>query len=110
MFLLGRGQMLKTLLYFSISRFGALRTKRPFLEIRKGGLVVFVGQGIGHTRRHLLIGSLQRRGEFIFKVLSQLNHQHIAQELCGRVEKQGHGYRGTQLGLSIFHSHPKLCP
>uniref|UniRef100_A0A4W2I4I4 Uncharacterized protein n=1 Tax=Bos indicus x Bos taurus TaxID=30522 RepID=A0A4W2I4I4_BOBOX len=47
--------------------------KRPFLEIRKGSLVISVGQGIGHTSHHLLKASLQLRGEFTAKA-----------ELCGK--------------------------
>ena len=46
--------------------------------------MVFVSQGRGHTSHHLLIGSLHLRGEFLAKVASQHNHQHVAQELWGR--------------------------
>ena len=83
--------MLKMLHNFSIFNFWALRMKKPFLEIRKGSLVIFVGQGIGNTSHHLLKVSLQHRGEFIAMVASQHNHQHVAQELCGKDIKQGQG-------------------
>ena len=76
---------------FSIFNFWSLRTKKPFLEIRKGSLVISVGQGIGNTSHHLLKVSLQLRGEFTSKAASQHNHQHIAQELCGKDIKQGQG-------------------
>uniref|UniRef100_A0A4W2IAY0 Uncharacterized protein n=1 Tax=Bos indicus x Bos taurus TaxID=30522 RepID=A0A4W2IAY0_BOBOX len=62
--------------------------KRPFLKIRKGSLVVSVGQGIGHTSHHLLKASLQLRGEFTAKAASQHNHQHVAQELFLRIHVQ----------------------
>ena len=91
MSLLGRGKMHKMLHNFSIFSFWALRMKRPFLKIRKGSLVISVGQGIGHTSHHLLKASLQLRGEFTAKAASQHNHQHVAQELCGKDIKQGQG-------------------
>ena len=91
MSLLGRGQMLKTLHNFSIFNLWALRMKKPFLESRKGSLMISVGQGIGHTSHHLLKASLQLRGEFTAKAASQHNHQHVAQELCGKDIKQGQG-------------------
>lgn len=84
-------QMHTMLHNFSIFSFWALRMKRPFLEIRKGSLVISVGQGIGHTSHHLLKASLQLRGEFTAKAASQHNHQHVAQELCGKDIKQGQG-------------------
>ena len=74
MSLLGRGQMLKTLHNFSIFNFWALRMKKPFLESRKGSLMISVGQGIGHTSHHLLKVSLQHRGELLAKMASQHNH------------------------------------
>ena len=83
--------MLKTLHNFSTFSFWALRVKRPFLEIRKGNLVISVGQGIGNTGHHLLKASLQLRAEFTTEAASQHNHQHIAQELCGKHIKQGQG-------------------
>lgn len=45
--------------------------------------VVLVGQSIGDTRHQLLPSSLHIRGEFLAKMRSQDNHQHIAQELLG---------------------------
>ena len=89
MSLLSRGQMLKMLHNFSIFNFWSLRTKKPFLEIRKGSLVISVGQGIGNTSHHLLKLSLQHRGEFTAMVASQHNHQHVAQELCGKTLSKG---------------------
>lgn len=76
----------------------------------KGSSVVFVGQCIGHTSHHLLIGSLQLWGEILAKVASQHNNQHVAQELWGREKRGGMVSRGKQLGLRIFQSYPKLCP
>lgn len=51
--------------------------------------MISVGQGIGNTGHHLLKASLQLRGEFTTEAASQHNHQHIAQELCGKHIKQG---------------------
>lgn len=45
--------------------------------------VVLVGQSIGHTQHQLLPSSLHIRGEFLAKMRSQNNHQHVAQELLG---------------------------
>lgn len=53
--------------------------------------MVLVSQGSGHASHHLLIGSLQLRGEFLAKVASQHTHQNVAQELWGRDKRYGHG-------------------
>lgn len=45
--------------------------------------VVFVGQSIGNTGHQLLPSRLHLRGEFLAKMRSQNNHQHVAQELLG---------------------------
>lgn len=63
--------------------------KGLLLEIRKGNLVVLVGQGIGHTSHHLLKSSLHIRVEVMAKAASQNNHYHVAQELWGRDKKEG---------------------
>ena len=48
---------------------------------RKGGLVVLVSQGSGHSSHHLLEGGLSTGGEILAQVVAQHNHDHIAQEL-----------------------------
>lgn len=76
MFLLARSQVLRELHDFT-----------RLVESREGSLVVLVGQGIGHTRHHLLPGSLHLGSEFTAKVVGQHNNQHVAQELWERREK-----------------------
>lgn len=75
--------MLKALYNFPKFRCWVLGTKGLFLKNRKGSLVIFVGQGIGHTSQHLLKDSLHLWGEFLAKVAGQHTHHYVAQELWG---------------------------
>lgn len=55
---------------------------------RKGGSVVLVGQRSGHPSHQLLPGSLHLSCEFLAKMTSQNNHQHITQELLVQRQKR----------------------
>lgn len=82
--------MLKAFQFSHVQLFGC-GGRGAFPESRKGSSVVLVGQGIGHTSHHLLIGSLRFRGEFLAEVAGQHTHQHIAQELWGRDKRHVFG-------------------
>ena len=83
MSLLGRGKVHKMLHNFSIFSFWALRMKRPFLEIRKGSLVISVGQGIGHTSHHRVEGVVeasQNVGDHLIVFKASSSRRHLISE------------------------------